>query len=328
MKDYISESFYLYPLKLSNNKWFIYVTREQNIKAVYELSKYRYEYIYNNSPILSHECTKINDILEIDYFVKKYMRLYGIDKVRGGSYTSEILSIEEQNILLKEINQKFNNLDKPVDTTISEYNNISDWSLETIENRKKELLKKIETYYFDQEKYNMFMKKLYNTERIIERKILLDIEWLDQIIDQLINEYYKVNNDNIMNDEIYEVPEIVINTYKNVRKIIIGLNKKFIEIYENEEYVYCSNEILEQMIQNLDNLFTITDYTININEIIINKEYVFRQLNYMYYCLINKKDEYEFDKNDYPENFEMMTKWKLNKLEEYQEIISKNSIIV
>jgi len=327
MKDYISQSFYLYPLKLSNNKWFIYVTREQNIKKVYEISKYRYENISNNSPILSHECIKINDILEIDFFVKKYMRLYGIDKVRGGSYTNELLSIEEQNILSKEINQKFNNLDKPVDTTISEYNNISDWTIERIENRKKELLKNQETYYFDQEKYNKLMEKLYNTERTIDSKILLDIEWLNTIIDQLINEYYKVNNDNIMNDEIYEVPEIVINTYKKVRKIIIGLNKKFIEIYENEDYLYCSNEILEQMIQNLDKLFTITD-NININEVIINKEYVFRQLDYMYYCLINKKDEYEFDKNYYPENFEMMTKWKLNKLEEYWEIISKNSIIV
>lgn len=328
MKDYISQSFYLYPLKLSNNKWFIYTTREQNIKEVYELSKHRYEYIYNNSPILSHECIKINDILEIDFFVKKYMRLYGIDKVRGGSYTNELLSIEEQNILSKEINQKFNNFDKPIDTTISEYNNISDWSIETIKNRKKELLKNQETYYFDQEKYNNLMEKLYNTERTIDRKILLDIEWLNTIIDQLINEYYNVNNDNIMNDEIYEVPEIVINTYKKIRKIIIGLNKKFIEIYENEEYLYSSNEILEQMIQNLDNLFTIDSNIININEIIINKEYVFRQLEYMYYCLINKKDDYEFDKNYYPENFEMMTKWKLNKLEEYQEIISKNSIIV
>ena len=256
------------------------------------------------------------------------MRLYGIDKVRGGSYTNELLSIEEQNILSKEINQKFNNFDKPIDTTISEYNNISDWSIETIKNRKKELLKNQETYYFDQEKYNNLMEKLYNTERTIDRKILLDIEWLNTIIDQLINEYYNVNNDNIMNDEIYEVPEIVINTYKKIRKIIIGLNKKFIEIYENEEYLYSSNEILEQMIQNLDNLFTIDSNIININEIIINKEYVFRQLDYMYYCLINKKDDYEFDKNYYPDNFEMITKWKLNKLEEYWEIISKISIIV
>lgn len=322
MKEYTSQLYYLYSLKLSNEKWFLYVTKEQDIKQVYISSKIRYEYISNNSPILSHECIKLIDVLEIDFFVKKYMRLYGINKVRGGSYSNEILSIEEQNILSKEINQKFSNYDKPIDITIPEYNNLSDWTIEEIQGRKKEVLEQKKIYDLDQEKYNNLMENLYNTEISINRNILSDIEWFNHIIEILINEYYNNNNNNnIMSDEIYEVSETVKTRYKKVKKIVIGLNKKFIEIYEYDNYLYCSNRMFEQMIEYLDNLFTITNNIININEIVINKEYLFKQLEYIYYCLINKKDEYEFDKNYYPENFKIMTKWKLNKLEEYEEKI-------
>ena len=197
MKEYTSQLYYLYSLKLSNENWFLYVTKEQDIKDVYISSKIRYEYISNNSPILSYECIKLVDVLEIDFFVKKYMRLYGINKVRGGSYSNEILSIEEQNILSKEINQKFNNYDKPIDITIPEYNNLSDWTIEEIQDRKKEVLEQKKKYDFDQEKYNNLMENLYNTEISINRNILSDIEWFNHIIEILINEYNNNNNNNI-----------------------------------------------------------------------------------------------------------------------------------
>tara|TARA_B110000967_G_C18895047_1_gene569998 strand:- start:2646 stop:3605 length:960 start_codon:yes stop_codon:yes gene_type:complete len=316
MKEYFSELYYVYPLKLSNKKWFIYATKELDIKEVYLYSKLRYEYVDNNSPILSHDCINIRDILEVDFFVKKYMRMYGIDKVRGGSYTNEILSIEEQKLLTKEINQKYKNVDKPVDTTIIEYNNLSDWTIEEIQDRKKELLKQRELYKFEQERYNKFMANLYNTEQPLNHIILSDIEWLNNITEFLINNYFdNYNNNNIMNEEIYEVSDIIKNTYKSTRKNIIGLNHKFNEVYDNEEYLYSSIEMIEQIIKNLDDLFTITENSININEIIINKENTFRQLEYMYYSLKNIRDGYEFDKDSYPENFEAITEWKLNKLE-------------
>jgi len=82
----------LYALELSNKKWFIYTTKETDTKNIDLNSKLLYQFVSNNLPILSHNSTQLNDVLEVNFYVKKYMRLYGIKNVRGGSYSDEVLS--------------------------------------------------------------------------------------------------------------------------------------------------------------------------------------------------------------------------------------------
>ena len=93
----------LYALELSNKKWFIYTTKETDTKNIDLNSKLLYQFVSNNLPILSHNSTKLNDVLEVNFYVKKYMRLYGIKNVRGGSYSDEILSSEIKDMLEKNL---------------------------------------------------------------------------------------------------------------------------------------------------------------------------------------------------------------------------------
>ena len=104
MNYYFSTLYTVYVLELSHKKWFIYVSSENEIKDIYLNSQIQYQYVANHLPILSHNSTPINDVLDIDYFVKKYMRMYGINNVRGGSYSNEVLSSNTKEVLEKEIN--------------------------------------------------------------------------------------------------------------------------------------------------------------------------------------------------------------------------------
>lgn len=94
---------YLYVLKLINNKFYI------------GKSKYVFQRIDNHFLGIGSQWTKIYkplNIIEVipkidnfdeDKKVKQYMCKYGIDNVRGGSYSNINLSITQKEFLQKEI---------------------------------------------------------------------------------------------------------------------------------------------------------------------------------------------------------------------------------
>ena len=317
MNYYFSTIYTVYALELSHKKWFIYASSENDIKDVYLNSQLQHEYIANHLPIVSHNSTNINDVLDIDYFVKKYMRMYGINNVRGGSYSNEIIPINVKEILEKEINATFNDYNQIIDKTIDDYKTLSTWSIEKINNEKDELLRKKDLFINDNEKYNILQKPFHNTNTKISRQLIVDFNLFNNTIDELINDYITVyqESNNIMNEEVYEVSNEIQEKYINFKEKIYGLNQRFYEIYEGENYLYSSYDEIKNYINTLEPFFLIIDQYIDFESVVSNKYNVLRQIEYMIYSLITLLDEYTFDINSYPENFTFITNWKLQQLE-------------
>ena len=94
---------FIYVLQLKDNKWYIGKTETSKFRidthfdsAGSEFTKkYPPEEIYQIIP----ECDKYDE----DKYVKKYMDKYGIDNVRGGSYSKLEITTEEKQFIQKEL---------------------------------------------------------------------------------------------------------------------------------------------------------------------------------------------------------------------------------
>jgi hypothetical protein len=93
------------------------------------------------------------------------------------------------------------------------------------------------------------------------------------------------------------------------------MNIKFYEINNEDQYLYCTYNKIEDMFKHYDALFLINKNEIDLDYIFKDNYYVMQQIEYILYSLITLMDEYEFDVKSYPENFSIITNWKLNKIE-------------
>ena len=94
----------LYVLKLENEKYYIGTTTKK-IKERYDehLSGNGSEWTKVYKPINILEKNKNIDAFDEDKYTKKYMNIYGIENVRGGSYTSVNLPEYQIKALNKEL---------------------------------------------------------------------------------------------------------------------------------------------------------------------------------------------------------------------------------
>ena len=92
----------LYVLQLSEEKWFIGKTNDPNFTL--DEGIYSIEYVRINSPASVYKIIPNCDDFDLDKYVKIFMNSYGIENVRGGSYSNPELSEEEKFILKRELN--------------------------------------------------------------------------------------------------------------------------------------------------------------------------------------------------------------------------------
>jgi len=103
----------LYVVLLENNstrvsekmlpKFFVYYTTTECATSVMKEAEYLFEFPKLFSPVKIVETAWNVEALDVDKTVKKYMKKYGIDNVRGGSYTSVVLSDAQHKILKQEL---------------------------------------------------------------------------------------------------------------------------------------------------------------------------------------------------------------------------------
>ena len=129
--DYSKIPYNLYVIRLEDERYFIHV---QSAETLYDANTDKimnncvllYDYVKQYKPKEIADIVYQIDFLYIDRFVLNYMQMYGIDYVRGGSYTDLILpeylllSLSDQfktmTSLPYEIQSKINNIDKPVNS--------------------------------------------------------------------------------------------------------------------------------------------------------------------------------------------------------------------
>lgn len=92
----------VYVLKLENGKYFIgYCKNLKNIRE--QLEEKEIKWIKKNPVLKILKVYNNCDKFDVDKYTKKYMELYGIDNVRGGSYYKLKLSDEIKNQLMDEM---------------------------------------------------------------------------------------------------------------------------------------------------------------------------------------------------------------------------------
>lgn len=92
----------IYVLELSNGNFYVGRTKNFNKRLINHVNGTGSYWTKKHKYIKTLEILEGDPLLE-DMMVKKYMRTYGIDKVRGGSYSNIHLSQSQIDALLREL---------------------------------------------------------------------------------------------------------------------------------------------------------------------------------------------------------------------------------
>jgi hypothetical protein len=260
----------IYVLQLENDKWFLHVSTPLNEYVLLECETL-FEFVKKNKPIRIFETLNLRDKYEINSHVKRYMEYIGIDNVRGGIYSDEILPEYVINNLRLEISSSIDTYEKKV----AIFNNIR---------RKKDLT--IVDFNNKMNEYTNLINKGYNE---FNRDFFTDLEWFTDIIK------------NAEKDDITYKPRGLnkINSYDNAR--YKSLLKKLDSVYNfyfnlDEDTIKVEpSVILQKPLFIFDRIFyhpyNIKDCAGEI-DIALN---LIRKYEFMGYTLINIIDGLEFD---------------------------------
>ena len=280
------ETYKIYALGLQQNKWIIHLSEKENANDLMIEAIVTYPFMQKYAPIVDIRKTNIQDFLEIDYFVKKYMRTYGIDNVRGGSYQEENIPENMKNVLIHELNNtflKFQEKTNGLDQIVDKYKTTLSWDEEKINEEIKEL-----------EKNNNLIQKL--KDHIDQLSYLnKDTDYEIKIDDSILETANWLEHKILQENRVITVDDI--NKYNNFILIVYGL------------YFTFSNFIVNRMTKQLH--MYVEQPRILFDSIIYkNKELqvdekemcslVISDIKYMYNCIINTRDELEYDYTNLP----------------------------
>jgi hypothetical protein len=99
----------IYILRLDGDKYYIGGSEFPDYSIENHFNKKGVHWTMNHEPLNVIELIYNCDSKDIDMYVIKYMEEYGIDNVRGGSFSNVILSESQLNIINYELNNELNN---------------------------------------------------------------------------------------------------------------------------------------------------------------------------------------------------------------------------
>jgi hypothetical protein len=239
------------------------------------------------------------------------MKCYGIDNVRGGSYTAFELTIDEKKFIQREHLMTIDKMEAKstaMATVFDEYKDIGAWSLDKIHNEMS-LVTRQQTLY-DNEK-GMLNKLSIGKNNIQTNRIFLtDLRWI-------LNQCAKNTKQSVDSNApgwVYSTSKDVVTKYKqilNKMKALYAIFCEHIDVeikYDPLIHLYAPETLLDMFFYHCHQVRHWETYMGQAINMIEYYEYIF-------YCVITKIDEYKFDVNTYPYDFELTNRYRINYLQ-------------
>ena len=225
----------LYVIACKSGKYFIYCSTEKSEEDIRFHTKILYDFFKNNEMI--HVVKKIENIKlnDVDNHVKKYMCKYGIENVRGGTYSEEELPdymLQTLHDEMKTIHHEIIHNEEIINEIFENYEEDKQLSKNDLQKKIENCKKEIKKYYINFLKcknMKIFMKdnKLY----YVSREFLKELNW----VRQNILEYDFLSTKNAEEK----------NRYKNFINVIKHIIHMFINYYKEKLDVYDDNLIFK-----------------------------------------------------------------------------------
>ena len=316
-------------IELENNKYFLHVSLPIYQDLLFKECSLMFDFVKNNPPVFLINTVDMNDVLEIDYHVKHFMRVYGIDNVRGGNYTDENLTPQQISFLKKEISISFLDYDKQ--------NEIVEEVIQTYqyqkfdENEKEKIEEGLKRY--NNKKYLLSLLTNDNNDYLY---IIDNLKWLNENIIDIRSTFKNLSDTTKMVKSIKIRQYLPINIvdiverYKNILKkmgsvvsIYLSLNEDKLEPYLTpylktkissiKKYKELETLYIKKPRFILDNIFlhpqSITDW----DKYSESSDKLLENLFDISYTILNIIQELDIDLSTYPEYFET----KMNYILEY-----------
>jgi hypothetical protein len=170
---------------LENGRFFLFVrpTPASNPIELFLEAVLTYEYIRQNKPLAIKEVWSETHPLDLDHHVKKHMLLYGIDYVRGGSYSKPILTPEQLELLTVELKGPTTPIPPEVTKEIIDKYSRVVWSEEEYKKERVRILSEWERFQHES-------AVLTQMRRLHIPKVRGDLEWLLTYCETLAGDIY------------------------------------------------------------------------------------------------------------------------------------------
>jgi len=307
--------FLLHVLLLTEDKLFLHgsSTTINNDAVILLECEIMHEYLQKYKPLRILESVVLRQACDIDPYVKKYMKCYGIDNVRGGSYTDFELTDDEKKFIEREHMMTIDIVQSrcvATATVFNEYKDIRTWSTDKL-NQEMVLVKEQQTKY-DTEKTMLNKLSIGKNNIRTDRIFLTDLKWVlnqcakntqQQTLSTTKSAFASVNRDTIA-----KYKQIL-----NKMKALYAIFCEHIDIdikYEPRIHLYAPETLLDVFFFHHHQVRHWETYMVQLINLIEYYEYIF-------YCVITKMDEYKFDVNTYPPDFELTNRYRINYLQKW-----------
>lgn len=313
--------YFLYVILLEDDKIGLHASTETDMEKVKIEFEIMNDFAKLHKPIAVTEMVEIGqDFALIDLNVKKYMKEYGIEKVRGGSYNAVILPAYLKFALEAELKTLSNYADDYMEQQKSIYQL---YGIGTDNMAITKLHEEYDKYISAKNKYELCKYiKDENGEihEINKDTIIKELEWVIEKIHfiQSVNkdlQIYETANgirlfknmvtgDMMSTTGYFELNQENKLKYQNIIKKIKGIVQLYFKLYEDDEYMIAKYKYHKTIAD--ENMFKISHY-IDFNYV----EELIKNTELFVYSILNKLDDYEFDISTYPTNFETNVKNRL-----------------